>query len=441
MKRMAPFLVWRRARVLAGAMVVAGLLAACTGRGPGPEAVARNDARMAHAVYEDALLAARRLQAAVDAFVATPSTANHDAARRAWLDAREPYGQSEVYRFRLSPIDSSNGIDEDGPEGRINAWPLGEALIDYVAERVDGNAGPEAGTPSVAPNIIADRERVPRIDEAALAALNEDGGDERNVATGYHAIEFLLWGQDLDAGTTSWDGVAARDTTPGQRPVTDYDTKGGCTSGPGTPRPDIICERRGDYLKAATALLVDDLAGVVARWDPDRGDYYRDYVAAGDVAVGKMLESMGRFGYGELAGERVQIPLTQDSQEDEQSCFSDNTHRDLYLNTLGIRNSFRGSYVRTDGSRVEGPSLEALLRARGHPALADELGQQIDASVAAAQAIVDRAEAGMPFDVQIQVGGLNDPTINALIAALVRQTATIQAAIDALGLKAGDLRR
>ncbi|MFA7505594.1 MAG: imelysin family protein [Burkholderiaceae bacterium] len=431
-------------RLAVFALAFAGvLIAGCTEKGPGAAEVATTDARIAHAVYEDSLETARRLRTVVEDFLADPSEANYTAARQAWLDAREPYGQSEVYRFRLSPIDSTNGVDEDGPEGRINAWPLGEALIDYVAERVDGDAGPEAGTPSVSPSIIADRERVPRIDKAAIAALDQDGGDERNVATGYHAIEFLLWGQDLNEGEaeTGWDGIARRDATPGQRPRSDYDTAGGCTSGVGSPQPDIICQRRGDYLRAATELLVDDLAGIVARWDPEDGDYHRHYVASGDVAVAKMLESMGRLGYGELAGERIQIPLILDSQEDEHSCFSDNTHRDIYLNALGIRNSFDGSYRRIDGSLIEGTGLDGLLRARGHVAIADELGRRIDVAVAAAEAIVERAEGGMPFDMQIQVGGPNDPVINAMIAALVAQTASVQAAIEALGLKAGDLRQ
>jgi len=426
------------------ALAMAGVLAGCTGRGPSPAVVATTDARIAYAAYGDALETARRLRSAIGNFVADPSEASLTAARQAWLAAREPYGQTEVYRFRLSPIDSSNGIDEDGPEGRINAWPLGEALIDYVAQRVDGDAGPEAGTPSVSPNIIADQERVPRIDKEAIAALDQDGGDERNVATGYHAIEFLLWGQDLNegqAGAQGWDGVALRDPTPGQRPHSDYDTAGGCTSGVGSPQPDVICKRRGEYLEAAAELLVDDLAGIVARWSPEGGDYFRDYIAAGDASVTRILESMGRLGYGELAGERIQIPLTQDSQEDEHSCFSDNTHRDIYLNALGIRNSFRGSYRPVDGSTIEGPGIDALLRARGHAAIADELGRRIDVAVAAAEAIVERAEGGMPFDVQIQAGGPNDPVINALLAALVAQTASVQAAIDTLGLEAGDLKQ
>jgi putative iron-regulated protein len=426
---------------LLGLAIAALALAGCTGRGPDARAVATNDARIAYAVYDDALEAARRMRTAIENFVADPTQERFAAAREAWLKAREPYGQSEVYRFRLSPIDSTNGVDEDGPEGRINAWPLGEALIDYVAAKVDGDAGPEAGAPSVSPNIIADLERVPHIDKAVIAALDQDGGDERNVATGYHAIEFLLWGQDLNEGEAEWDGASPRDATPGHRPLSDYDTRGGCTSGVGSPQPDVICKRRGDYLKAAAELLVDDLAGVVARWNPDGGDYYREYVAMGDVAIAKILESMGRLGYGELAGERIQIPLTQDSQEDEHSCFSDNTHRDIYLNALGIRNSFRGSYRRIDGSMVEGPGIDALLRAKGHAAIADELGRRIDVVMEAAQVIVDRAERGMPFDVQIQKGGPNDPAINALIAALVAQTAAVQQAIEALGLKAGDLRQ
>ncbi len=79
--------------------------------------------------------------------------------------------------------------------------------------------------------------------------LQEAGGVEANVATGYHAIEFLLWGQDLN-GT----GPGA-----GNRPASDYDLKN-CTHG--------HCDRRAQYLSAATDLLVDDLAWMAAQWAP-----------------------------------------------------------------------------------------------------------------------------------------------------------------------------
>ena len=36
------------------------------------------------------------------------------------------------------------------------------------------------------------------LDRAALERLHESDGVEANVARGYHAIEFLPWGQDLN---------------------------------------------------------------------------------------------------------------------------------------------------------------------------------------------------------------------------------------------------
>ena len=88
------------------------------------QAVLTNYANIAQAMYEDALTAAKKLQAAVDKLIAEPSEANMMAARKAWLAARVPYQQTEVYRF-------GNPIVDDW-EGKVNAWPLDEGLIDYV---------------------------------------------------------------------------------------------------------------------------------------------------------------------------------------------------------------------------------------------------------------------------------------------------------------------
>lgn len=402
--------------------------------------VVKTNADIAYAVYKDSLDTARALKVAIDAFVASPTPDTFLAAKAAWRAAREPYGQSEVFRFRLGPIDSTDGINEDGPEGRINAWPLGEALIDYVAAQVDGDAGPEATAPSVSPNIIADLANVPTIDRAALLALNEDGGDERNVATGYHAIEFLLWGQDLNLGTTTWNGSAQRDATPGQRPLSDFHVGSACTSGAGNVQPQAICQRRGQYLQAAVNLLIEDLEQVVAAWAPGTaGNHYASFVAGGNASLARMLEAMGRLGYGELAGERINIALTQDSQEDEHSCFSDNTHRDILLNAQGIQNTYLGSYKRVDGSTVSGAGVDAYLRARSQGTLADQLKTSLQTTATATTVIDTRAKAGMPFDQQIQQDGINSPTIKAAIAALVAQTQRIGEVISALGLSTGDL--
>lgn len=437
--------------LLRGVGLAAAILA-LTGCGREPEAVApalspaavvKTNADLAYAVYSDSLATAEQLQAALTTLVQSPSEANLAAARQAWLAAREPYGQSEIYRFRAGPIDAlredgSMGEDGDGPEGRINAWPQGEGLIDYVAAgNADGDAGPEvpgsvgqfAGSSIIASEIPITKDW--------LAGHNEMGEDERNVVTGYHAIEFLLWGQDLNAGQSEWN--SPRDASAGQRPWTDYARGEACTSGP-VSAPARVCERRGQYLLAVGELLVDDLGRVAAAWDPRPGDnHYAAFVAGGEQSLARILESMGRLGFGELAGERINIALLTNSQEDEHSCFSDNTHRDIYLNAQGIENSYLGRYTRVDGSVVQGTGVYDLLKTRDAE-LAETLRGALAATMAKAAVIDAKAKQGMPFDQQVQLG-IDEPHIHALIDALVAQTAGIESAIKVLGLSAGDLRQ
>ena len=81
-------------------------------------------ADIAEAAYGDSLITAQALVDAVDALIAEPSADTMQAARTAWLAARVPYQQTEAYRF-------GNPIVDDW-EGKLNAWPLDEGLIDYV---------------------------------------------------------------------------------------------------------------------------------------------------------------------------------------------------------------------------------------------------------------------------------------------------------------------
>ena len=282
-----------------------------------------NYAAIVHASYEDALTEAIELQTAINSFVDAPSEAGFTAAKEAWLAAREPYGQTEAYRFAGGPID-----DEDGPEGALNAWPLDEGYIDYV----EGDA---------ATGIINDLDAT--IDAATLEGLNEVGG-EKNISIGYHAIEFLLWGQD-DANTAL--------KTPGQRPYTDY-----LTDGSGTAANQ---DRRGTYLKVCAALLVGHLQLMVDEWK-EGGAYRTTFIAlADDEAVANILTGMGVLGKSELAGERVFTALDNQDQEDEHSCFSDNTHRDVITNFDGIYNIYKGSYTRVNGTVISGTGLSDII--------------------------------------------------------------------------------
>ena len=350
-----------------------------------PEAVLRHYGALVHAGYEDSLAGAQALQQAVQVFVAAPSAQTLDSAKKAWLAARESYGQTEAFRFYGGPID-----DNKGPEGRLNAWPLDEAYIDAVKGK------PNSG-------IVNDPRIV--ISKANLARLNEKGGEE-NVSTGWHAIEFLLWGQDLS------------ESGPGARSHEDFiDGKA----------PNAA--RRRQYLSVVTELLVDDLRYLVVSWAPGARNYRARFEAGGLESLRKMIVGLGSLSRGELAGERMEVPLNTQDQEDEHSCFSDNTHRDIVANALGIQNVWLGQYQRADGSVLQGPSLRDLVAARD-AALAERTTRQIAASVAAAQAIQ------APFDREI-IGGKDAPgrqRIQQTIDSLVQQSKDLVDAAAAIGI-------
>ena len=342
---------------------------------------------LVHANYQDVHQGALALQTAVNAFLASPSAATQEAAQKAWRAAREAYGQTEAFRFYGGPIDS-----DSGPEGRMNAWPMDESFVDSVKGKPQGG-------------LINNKKFA--INRKNLIAQNERGGEE-NIATGWHAIEFFLWGQDLS------------DTGPGARSFEDFvDGK--------APNAD----RRRLYLKTVMDLLVDDTASLVQAWAPDvKTNYRAKFEKGGKESVRKMLVGLGSLSRGELAGERLEVALNSQDQEDEHSCFSDNTHRDAATNAKGIQNVWLGSYTRTDGSQVSGPSLKDLV-AVNDAALAEKTSQQIASSVAAAEAIQ------APFDQEIK-GAKDAPgrqRIQKTIASLTQQSKDLVAAAGAVGIK------
>ena len=365
-------------------------------------------ADLAQAKYQDSHASARALQKAVNALIARPSPANLAAARKAWTAARVPYQQSEVYRFGNAMVDDW--------EGRVNAWPLDEGLIDYVASSYGAES---EENPGYRANVIANKSfafagktvDAGRIDKALLESLHELGGVEANVATGYHAVEFLLWGQDLN-GT----GPGA-----GSRAASDFDPAN-CSWG--------NCDRRAAYLKAATDLLVDDLAWMAAQWGA--GGEARK--AAAESGLSAILTGMGSLSYGELAGERMKLGLLLHDPEEEHDCFSDNTHASHYYDALGIRNIYLGEYRRLDGSTMTGPGVSALV-ARAAPDIDKEMRARLDATMAAMSALVTSAEGGEAYDQMIGEGNAaGNARVQAAIDALTDQTGSIEKAVASLGL-------
>ncbi len=381
---------------------------------PDRGAVAEGYADIAEAAYGDSLATARALQAAVEAFLAAPSEAGLAQAREAWIASRVPYQQTEAFRF-------GNPLVDDW-EGRVNAWPLDEGLIDYVDASHGGvsDENPLGGLNVVAtPTLMLGGEEVDAsaITPALLETINEADGIESNVARGYHAIEFLLWGQDLNG-----HGPGA-----GDRPWTDYAEGEACTNG--------HCDRRADYLRAATALLVADLEEIVAAWEA--GGAAREAVVADpEAGLRAMLTGMGSLSYGELAGERMRLGLMLNDPEEEHDCFSDNTHMSHLHDGIGIRNVYLGSYERVDGTVLEAPSLASLV-AEADPALDAEIRAKLDASVGALEAVAAAAEGGLPYDAMLEAGHAEgERLITGAVDALIDQTRSFERAVAALGLDA-----
>lgn len=348
-------------------------------------------AKIIHANYSDCAAEARKLQAAVRDFLAAPDEPKLEAARNAWKAARRPYLQSEAYRYYSGPIDNP-----DGPELLLNSWPLDESFI-------------EAPPGSVEPGIIGNAKRYPHITPSLLVKLNQQDG-EKNIACGWHAVEFLLWGQDRSAAR------------PGARPVTDY-----------TIERDA--RRRGDYLKACVDLIVQQLDGLVSDWAPEdpqnyRANYRAVFEEGVDYSVERIISALIFLSENELAGARLQVAWDTKDQENEHSCFSDNTWEDNVMDATALQNVWRGVYVRPDGTKLDGQGLRDICRLV-QPDAEEKINALIEANVAKARAIPQ------PFDQAIlgEDDGPGRKAVMALIASLEDTGAELRKLTRALGIE------
>lgn len=293
-------------------------------------------ANIAHSTAAEALGTASLLKAAIDLFVATPNAANLTACKTAYETSRKAYLQTEAFRGVSGPVEEV--------EGFMNSWPLDEAYIDFVFNandnkdtvKVDGKLN----------GIVNDLTKT--IDKPTLATLNGEEGEDK-ITVGFHAIEFLLWGQDVSA------------TTAGTRPDTDYLTNNKATAPNGA--------RRGAYLKVCADLLIDNLTTIVNAWKPGvTGNYRADFLDAKnrDSRLSTIMSGMTNLTTGEFAGERISPALENKNQEEEHSCFSDLTKVDFKYDVVGYENIILGKHTLQpvngiSAVSVNGTGLKALL--------------------------------------------------------------------------------
>ena len=294
----------------------------------------------ARAMYADALLGVKNLRMKIDAFAATPSEATFESAKLAWKASRDAYGPTEALRFYGGPIDDP----VKGPEGLINAWPLDEAYLDYVKGKDDAG-------------IINRPKDFPEITKSLLVSLNEKDG-EKNISTGFHAIEFLLWGQDF-----SLKG-------PGARPFTDYTTAKNA-------------DRRKTTLKLLAELLEEHMTAVAKAWDPANPSNYGDLLKKEPLeeSLRKIYTGIVGLSIDEMAGERMTVSLEKNDQENEQDCFSDYTLKGMISNELGVHAIYFGSYAGKNG-----PGVHALAEVID-PVQAKKTKAQLETALKAVKAI------------------------------------------------------
>ena len=392
--------------VMLGATALGGAALAAE---PAPDAILKTYADIALAGYSDSLTAAQTLDKTIDAFLASPTDATLKAARDAYVTARIPYQQTEAYRF-------GNPIVDDW-EPRVNSWPLDEGLIDYVDSATYGTESDE--NPLFTANVIANPKVVidgkdvdaSKLTPEFLGTLEEAGGIEANVSVGYHAIEFLLWGQD-----THGTGPGA-----GDRPATDYSLTA-CTHG--------NCDRRAQYLKSAADLLISDITEMVGNWQ-EQG---KARLALKDLGLGAILTGMGSLSYGELAGQRMKLGLLLHDPEEEHECFSDTTYLAYRNDAIGIQNVYLGKYTRTDGSVVQGPSISELIAARD-PKLDGEIKGLLDDTNGKFDIMKTRGDTIEKYDQMIGEGNTaGNKVVQDAIDALIAQTRGVERAVALLKL-------
>src|SRR6478735_2020052 len=376
--------------VLAGGLLSAGCSSDEGSTGASRAAVVANYSANLYRAYSDSVEDAKAFQKHITAFLADPTDATLGAARDSWLASREHYMLTEGARFYDGPIDGT----KENYEALLNSWPLDEAFIDYASK--DGVVNEDVG-------IVNMPEVLPEITREGLASLNGSGDEPENVSVGYHAVEFLLWGQALE------------DVGPGKRPATDYVIDG----------PSKNPARRAEYLRVAVDGIISHLQDVRDAWQPSatyRVEFEKESNPSDSLT--RIFTGLANFSKGELGSQRIGAAYESKNRHDQHDCFSSETLVDYERDARGIQAMYLGDY-----DDKNGPGLDELVRA-ADPELDADLKKKLQASIDAIVAIPK------PFEEAI-AGDDDSPgrkAIQAALTALYEQGDAFGAAAAAIGV-------
>ena len=385
-----PFLCFASMGVASAALAASGVSAPAPAQSVGQVQVVENYTRLVLANYSNTYAAAQKLNSLAKGFVQEPTADELKLLREAWLIARASYVQTEAFRFYDGPIEVfPDDVNIPGPESRLDAWPIDASLIDSVKDKPQGG-------------LINSRKLISPV---RLRSMNQED-DERHVFTGFHALEFLLWGEDLDKAG------------PGKRDVKDFIGE------------ELPAKRRRAMLLTLTQMMVEDFQYLQAEWsyvkESKSTNYANRFVAKPQDALTKIFTGLAVLSNFELAEVHLGNALTSKEADYEQDQFSDNTVKDLVGMAQGMKNVITGQY-----ENIKGPSIADLI-AQSDVELADALRKQTEQVLAAMRAIPE------PFDQSVLASKPDSDgreKVRAAIKALNKESELLEQAAKKLGLK------
>lgn len=202
----------------------------------------------------------------------------------------------------LSPFQYLNEVD-------FNSFLINPAYID--ATSYDNSSG-----------IILNTAAYPTITIQTIQNANYIGSSPNNISKGIHALEFLLWGNDLNP------------TGPGDGGPNPFD-----------PNSSANYLRRKAYLLGLITLLKNDL-------DEMNYSEFKDNVNAKDPkeSLAYLLKGIHDFIRYDIAEKSIKKPIDLLDPLYEESQFSDNSTEDIKNKILSIRNYIYGSqFTATNG--------------------------------------------------------------------------------------------
>ncbi|MDA0687213.1 MAG: hypothetical protein O2948_01105 [Proteobacteria bacterium] len=270
--------------------------------------------------------------AEVETFLQEPSEERLNALRDSWLEVHNSYEATAIHRFFADEVlDEQQALILFDLQYQLDHWPILPGYIDYVGDY------PESG--------IVNDMTVP----LETVVLREKHGefDISEASTGFHVLEFMLWGENGDGS--------------GLRPYSDYlaaTTLSAQQRADGLQLFELSPNRRRDFLTLNAALLEDDFQALVNAWSANSVNYRAriDTTRAEQLLMDLLNAITGMFS-DELMVRTLYPMLNGEFDESLPAIYSDSSPATVSAQLAGLENLLQ------EPAREDGVNLDTVLSA------------------------------------------------------------------------------